>query len=481
MRMINITTVIVSAVLFALTSSVLVAEDNPPWQQPGAWPDRIITTLVGDPGTSFGVNWRTDQTITSTLAEIALATPAARFDLNSSSLTAMTETFTLDINIEEMRREDEAYLLNVKPVSYHSVTFTQLKPDTLYAFRVQGAPGKWSPWRQVRTAARSGPMEFLFFGDAQVGIRSHTTRLFDAARQASPFAKFMLHAGDLVDKGYNDRLWAEWFGALGDMASQVPSIPVPGNHDYMKRIQYNKKRVGQADLTPYWRPQFNLPVETDLPDSLHEAAYETAYSKDLNLWAIDSTAVEFDAQMFWLSRRLEKSSAKWRVIYMHHPYASWVGEGLEDPEQTRRRKLFAEMLERHDIDLVLTGHRHSYQRAESGAGVHGRDKTKPYPVDTVHIVTASISKRGTTKVEGWEKWAQEQHGNFTLTRWGDYVPLFGLIRIEGDRLSFWAVDSLGGVYDEFILLKDADNKKTIHNGKASFGPVWDIKSAGPYE
>ena len=47
---------------------------QPPWQQPTDWPDRIILTLPGDPGSSFAVTWRTDQTVPVAIAQVAEAT-----------------------------------------------------------------------------------------------------------------------------------------------------------------------------------------------------------------------------------------------------------------------------------------------------------------------------------------------------------------------------------------------------------------------
>ena len=134
----------------------------------------------------------------------------------------------------------------------------------------------------------------------------------------------------------------------------------------------------------------------------------------------------------------------------------------------------------HDVDVMLTGHRHSYQRAESGSGVHHADKKQPYAVDTVFLVTAMTIKRGNTKVAGWERFAQERDGNFTLTRWGDYAPIFGVFRVDGDTLSYRAVDGVGDHYDAFELKKDEQGRKTMHNGAEAFGPVWTVENAGPH-
>ena len=93
------------------------------------------------------------------------------------------------------------------------------------------------------------------------------------------------------------------------------------------------------------------------------------------------------------------------------------------------------------------------------------------------MTTASTIKRGETKVEGWEKFSQERNGNISLTRWGDYVPLFAVVRVDGNVLEYRALDALGQVYDEFRLGKDPSGQNTIQNGPATFGEVWNRENA----
>ena len=468
--------------LFGLLCWVVqpLAAGDPPWQQPSDWPDRIIATLSESPAESFSVSWRTSTGVDSAVAEIVAARAGARFDVGAQSLTAQTERLELDPGFASKHNLTGDSLPLSGPVNFHSVRFEGLNPDSLYAYRVRGAEDQWSAWQQIRTAPADGPVEFLYFGDSQNGIRSHVSRVFEAAALDAPDARFMVHCGDLVNKGTNDRYWAEWFAAGGDLFRRVPSAPAAGNHEYYSLNPEADYESRSVRVTPLWRPHFRLPVEESLPQELHETAYDIRYSPDVHLFALDSTGDSFDKQMAWLEQKYVESDATWRIVYMHHPYFSWVGEGEEKEWQTERRALFDAFLERHDVDLVLTGHRHSYQRSESGPRVHQADKRQPYAVDTVFLVTAMTIKRGVTKVAGWERFAQERDENFTLTRWGDYVPLFGVFRVDGDTLSYRAVDAVGDYYDAFELKKDGQGGKTIRNGAEAFGPVWTVENAGPH-
>ncbi|MFN7674274.1 MAG: fibronectin type III domain-containing protein, partial [bacterium] len=178
---------LVAASLLALVSLATPALAHPnhaaatptlaPWQQASAWPDRIITTFETDPTTSFAVTWRTDARVTQAVAEIVRATPDARFDLGASSKAAYSEPLDLETIKTAGQELKMTWNAGLAPVTYQSINFDGLEPDTLYAYRVGGGDGKWSEWFQVRTAPKSGPIKFLYVGDAQNGVLSHWSRL----------------------------------------------------------------------------------------------------------------------------------------------------------------------------------------------------------------------------------------------------------------------------------------------------------------
>ncbi len=461
---------------FSFLTAALFAHDigdheQPPWQAPSQWPDRIITTLSGDPATEFSVNWRTDISVGVAIAEIVKADPSARFDINA--ITRRGETTHLKLDHMPGLNEDIQIIENqgLPPVHYHSVTFSGLEPDTQYAYRVRGTQGKWSPWRQLKTASKESPAKFIFFGDAQTGIRSHVTRTFDAAARVAADADFAIHGGDLVNTATYDKEWAEWFAALGRMHLVIPSIPVAGNHDYVNLTKADNPSLNRQEsklfaatkiVTPIWRPQFTLPVVEELPEELHETVYDIRYNQDLHIFVIDSNATAFDQQMMWLESELSKTDARWKVVTMHHPLFSFIG-GTEHPAHKKLRMTLLEVMARNDIDLVLTGHRHSYQRGVYGDGVARYTVGEKHAVDTVFLITASSTKRGASKVDGWERFSKEQDGDFKLDRHGDNVPIFGVFEVTQDTMTYTAFDPLGDEYDGFTLSKDADGNKTIED------------------
>ena len=136
---------------------------SPPWQNASVWPDRVIQNFNGDPSSSITVTWRTDSSVQSTIAQIAPATADARFDVASESVIANTEAVYLSSVMIDGVRLTSPDNAGLSAAHYHSVVFRNLEPDTLYAYRVQGAEGAWSEWIQTRTAPESGPVKFVYF------------------------------------------------------------------------------------------------------------------------------------------------------------------------------------------------------------------------------------------------------------------------------------------------------------------------------
>lgn len=107
--------------------------------------------------------------------------------------------------------------------------------------------------------------------------------------------------------------------------------------------------------------------------------YYTRSAGDVQLFLLDSNEIT-TAQTRWLRRALRASTARWQIAAFHHPPWACGGHSGHDEVEERWVPLF----ERYGVDLVLSGHDHSYQRFSARNGVtyviHGGGGATLYPI-----------------------------------------------------------------------------------------------------
>lgn len=400
------------------------------WTLPTEQPDRVILTFAGDPATQQSVTWRTDTTVTQSVAEIAVADAAPRFMRNASRMEAKTE------------RLNAGLVKGAEVVAnYHSATFTNLQPDVLYAYRV-GDGTHWSEWFQFRTASRENkPFAFLYVGDAQNYILELWSRLIRAGFSKAPDARFIIHAGDLVSEAHSERQWHEWFTAGGWIHGMLPSVPVPGNHEY-RPITPADEANKEAGLSVQWRPQFTLPLNG--PAGQQETAYWFDY-QGVRFIELNSNRLQAE-QIPWLDSLLANNPNKWTVATFHHPIFSTANER----DNKKLRDMWKPVFDKYGVDLVLQGHDHSYARGQSGPAmqnvVNGTN-TRDSQTGTVYVVSVSGGKMYTFKKDAWDKYEAK------LERKAENTQLFQVIRVDGNKLQYQAFTATGELYDAFDIMK----------------------------
>jgi 3',5'-cyclic AMP phosphodiesterase CpdA len=362
--------------------------------RPRPIPDRVVLTWTDDPATTQTVTWRTDQTVKKGVAQIMPA-PEGALDADKPRSPLIR---TIDATNQDLTTK-------LWPVRYHNATFRDLEPSTTYAYRV-GRDSAWSEWFQFRTASKKAePFTFLYFGDAQGGLRVLWPRVLRQAFLTAPDARFMAFGGDLVEDAQTDRHWGEFLHGGGWLFGTIPIIPAVGNHDYR----------GPTPDT-HWRAQFTLPEHG--PEGHEEYAFFNDY-QGMRLISLNSMG-SVGRQSKWLEGVLADNPNPWTVLMFHYPVFS--REGIES-SQAREWK---QIIDKHGVDLVLNGHEHCYART----GLEG---------SAVYVKSVSGSKMYDIERKPW------------MVRAAWDTQLFQVIRIDGDRLSFEARTATGRLYDAFDL------------------------------
>jgi len=376
-------------------------------------PQRIILNLTESPASSMAVTWRT-------MGEVNV--PQIRF-------AETTDWREIDSTFLTVEAKPEKVIIDSTTFAYHySAVIKDLKPNTTYSYKV-GSGKDWSEWCQFTTAkATNEPFEFVFFGDPQVDVKDYVSRIFRKGLVTAPNAKFWLFIGDLMDRPL-DQYWEELFYAGGFIYSQMPSVMVPGSHEYSYKLKDGTK-VNQ--FTPLWKAHFNLP-ENGIK-GMEEKSYFFDY-QGVRFIMLDAQS-KLDEQAKWLDSLLSTTKNLWKIVAFHEPIYS-MGRGRDQKETYNA---FKTILEKHNVDLILTGHDHVYARSHK---LKGDKVVKPNAKGSVYVLSQCGGKTYTLNTKYSELMAK------TSTN----IQLFQTISINNRKLTYKSHTITGKVFDSFELTK----------------------------
>ena len=224
-----------------------------------------------------------------------------------------------------------------------------LSPSRTYLYQIFIDDAPMTDALQIRTAG-PGPFSFLVFGDSGTGNDRQAAVARRMIERENP--SLVLHTGDLSqESGTLEQLDVNYLGVYGTMMAKAPFFPSPGNHDY-----YTDR--GTPCFSLHSPPQSNVPVEDT--GRYYSFNWGNVHFVSLNSNLLDEPDAA-DRMLRWLEQDLQKQRAFWKIVYFHHlPYPT--GHHLEDPYSYMVRERVVPIVEKYGVQLVLSGHEHSYQR-----------------------------------------------------------------------------------------------------------------------
>lgn len=389
----------------------------------------------------------------------------------------------------------------------HTVEITGLQPATKYFYAVGNSNGIIigpSAQHHFRTNPVPGsevPVRVWAIGDFGKG----NTEQIDVKQSylnytGSTHTDVWLWLGDNVyDDGKDSEYQNKVFGLTGfsDIFSWLPFWPSPGNHDYNEVW---------AQSTTLGIPYTNIPLEqhqgpyfeiVDVPEQAeaggHPSQLEVFYSFDygnVHFMSLNSEVFDFtlsydgiNRMKGWIEQDLQQNTKDFTIAYFHQPpysKGSHDSDDLYELVMKAMRERVIPLLESYDVDLVVCGHSHVFERSYLINGHYGNsgsfnpstmlkdgssgniNQGTPYikdafstdPEGTIYVVCGNSGSKTTSSslnhpVMYYSDGGSQEVGSFVMDIYKN--------RLDGKYLK-----SDGNIYDEFTLLKK--NLKLQHIG-----------------
>lgn len=330
--------------------------------------------------------------------------------------------------------EDELVIDEAREI--HGVTLTGLEADQPYFYQIiattEDGTELDSGVLTFQTAVDSEKDAFKFAVFADTETRPNISN--EMGRQLWEHRpQFLMNLGDLTDGGFEPYKfeWTyEYLAPLTPIFSRIPVLPAIGN--------------GEADA--YWYKRYHVLPE---PETYYHFPYANA-----DFYFIDSNR-DLSAgseQYEWLNKQLSVSDATWKIVSMHHPAFSSDendhGNTYEGPSTmgVPNSKNLITLYEEYDVDLVLFGHVHSYERTWP---------VRDGEVDLKNGVTYIQTGGGGGNLEDFaptRNWFTSQLG---------YGHHYNVVSVQGNYLQWTTYDLERNIKDQFELTKPDEGETII--------------------
>jgi len=253
----------------------------------------------------------------------------------------------------------------------HEVLLESLEPDTRYFYSVSGKERKEFYFRTPPIEGEAHSTRVWVLGDSGSGDE-RAEKVRDAFYEFNngADADLILMLGDLAyDLGSETDFQRAFFEMYPDTLPTTPIFPALGNHD------------ANTDRGAPYFGIFSLPAsgESGGVASETEAYYSFNYA-NIHFVALDtelSDRLPGSTMYRWLIEDLKANDQDWTIVFFHRPLYSKGRHDSDDTGSTmsQMRMHYPPVFETYGVDLVFSGHNHSYERSFPLAGHQGTSDT----------------------------------------------------------------------------------------------------------
>uniref|UniRef100_H3GZF9 Purple acid phosphatase n=1 Tax=Phytophthora ramorum TaxID=164328 RepID=H3GZF9_PHYRM len=379
--------------------------------------------------------------------------------------------------------------------SYHAVV-SGLKPNKEYFYKVGNADNKLfqsgvSSFTTARASGDKSPFTVAVYGD--LGAEENSVASNKYVNSLVGDVDFVYHVGDVayadnafltaknVFGFYYEQVYNKFMNSMTNVMRHMAYMVMVGNHDaecHSPTCLLSTSKKDQLGNYSAFNSRFRMPSPESggVLNMWYSYEYATVHFTTLsaetdytnapsNAYLTNRKYGNFGDQLAWLEEDLKAADANrdvvpWLVVGMHRPMytirsCDAAGVPNNDYEALNVQKAFEELFIKYNVDLVLQGHVHAYERhfptANSSAimdGVSSDNKTYENPQAPVYVISGSAGGP-----EGLYQYKSPPSPDWLVLMDNTHYSTTRL-SVTPTNLTLTMIESATGtVHDEFSIIK----------------------------
>lgn len=322
----------------------------------------LVTTSVGyDVSKSVGISWHSK--LPGTIFEYR-----KEESTEFIKITPNEDYWSIEQSYIKDTYQDKRYICRV--------SLDNLESDTKYIYRIIINNLSTQEYSFKTIDLKNNKCSFLSFADFQYSNNQTTIDLIKTFITENPDVNLITCSGDIADEGYCEASHQFLFNS--NIFSDSILAFAAGDHEYWGSMLSPIKMLEK----PYaYNKLFNNPHNGC--DGLLNTSYYFKYNRILFIVLdcgdsnITSDNPIFINQANWIDNVITNNEHDFVIVNMHK---SLYGDIKQDSTVKKIAPLFTNVFDKHNVDLVISGHDHEYSR------------TKP-------LYNNTINKRGTVYLD----------------------------------------------------------------------------------
>jgi hypothetical protein len=242
----------------------------------------------------------------------------------------------------------------------HAAVVGPLEPQRKYFYSTSDAPDEVLEFTAPPAAAlTSSPFTFAVVGD--LGQTSDSEKTRNHVLESG--ATFVVHAGDLSYADCDQERWDSFGELMHPLSSKATWMPVAGNHE-VESPGGDCNTTSRFEAYEHRYAQF-LPFQAAKSDDSQYYSYDAAGVHFVMLCSYIDYSVG-SPQLEWIAADLasvDRTVTPFVVAVVHSPWYNSNHHHRHEAEEVVFRRNAEPLLHAAEVDLMLAGHVHAYERS----------------------------------------------------------------------------------------------------------------------